>query len=365
MDRRLFHYEEYDRTYMVHFILASNMMHEELDCFGQAGRPTEHASAHLDSPLMFPPRIFLSISHGTVMRILPECHDLNITDRANQQAFSCVWPDLAPAWYHCDSHTLNENENRTHNYEVEASMRLVSSEEWILVNQTWYCDGERPKVKFLALGTVSLPSLKCRESLEVEADTADDTIPAGPPTMNDKVCFSPAFDINGQLEPRCAMEPYALELPNPEAPKCITISFDPGKQSFLLDTAYEGEPKFNLTILSFVTEPELGCSAFPSKPNPNGPDYDPDYWFGCSFSPSEPAFNRSMRADYNANTSLLAIVMSWSYDELSPQKPTAFGHGEISKPECADDSDGALRCLFPATSKIPILLTNVTWDYTS
>lgn len=83
----------------------------------------------------------------------------------------------------------------------------------------------------------------------------------------------------------------------------------------------EGEPKFNLTILSFVTEPELGCSAFPSKPNPNGPDYDPDYWFGCSFSPSEPAFNRSMRADYNANTSLLAIVMSWSYDELSPQKP--------------------------------------------
>lgn len=94
------------------------------------------------------------------------------------------------------------------------------------------------RVKFLALGTVSLPSLKCRESLEVEADTADDTIPAGPPTMNDKVCFSPAFDINGQLEPRCAMEPYALELPNPEAPKCITISFDPGKQSFLLDTAY-------------------------------------------------------------------------------------------------------------------------------
>ncbi|KAI0903605.1 hypothetical protein F4823DRAFT_635558 [Ustulina deusta] len=92
--------------------------------------------------------------------------------------------------------------------------------------------------------------------------------------MDDKVCFGPDFDINGQLEPRCATE--------------------------------------------------LGCSAFPSKPNPNGPDYDPDYWFGCSFSPSEPAFNRSMRADYNANTSLLTIVMSWSYDELSPQKPNFF-----------------------------------------
>ncbi len=94
------------------------------------------------------------------------------------------------------------------------------------------------RVKFHALGTVGLPNLKCWERLEVEPDTADDIIPAGLPTTTDKVCFRPAFDINGQLEPRCAMEPYALELPNPEAPKSITISFDPGKQSFLLDTAY-------------------------------------------------------------------------------------------------------------------------------
>ncbi|KAI0535102.1 hypothetical protein GGR58DRAFT_480470 [Xylaria digitata] len=328
---------------------------------------------------------------------------LNITNLANQQTFSCSWQgkghetsnvtiidppasvipwpsDPGPAWYPCDTHSLNEHRNQTHNYEVETSVRLISAEERLLINQTWYCDDKGPTspIKFHALGAVELPSLKCSERPKVEPDVADAYVPAGTPIINGSVCFGPDFNIDGKTESRYAMEPYALELPNPEAPKCTVHSFDPDKQFFLLSTAYvfrphwwyferDGEPKggFDLRILSSITERELGCSGFSSKLNPNGTDFDPNYWFDCSLSPSDPSFIRGMRANYNANTNLLSVVMSWGCDELSPGNPigfTALGRGEISKPECADDSDGTTRCLFPATDNIPLPFTNITWD---
>ncbi|TGJ84031.1 hypothetical protein E0Z10_g4718 [Xylaria hypoxylon] len=295
---------------------------------------------------------------------------LNVTNLANQQTFSCVWQgkghetsnvtiidppasvspwpsDPGPAWYRCDTHSLNEDGNRTHNYEIETSGIAMTKDLRL----------QRP---------------------QVEPDAADNYVPAGTPIINGSVCFGPDFNINRNIESSYTMEPYALELPNPEAPKCTVNSFDPDKQHFLLNTAYvfrahwwyferEGEPKggFHITILSSVTERELGCSGFSSKLNPNGTDYDPNYWFDCSFSPSDPSFLRSMRANYNANTSSLSVVMSWSCGELRPGNPiffTAIGRGEISKPECADDSDGTTRCLFPAANNIPLPFTNITWD---
>ncbi|KAI1748696.1 hypothetical protein F4782DRAFT_515941 [Xylaria castorea] len=329
---------------------------------------------------------------------------LNITSRATQQTFSCVWHsqgqetsnvtitgppsgvfpfplDPGPAWYRCNTYSLNENENRPHNYEVETLVRLISTEERLLVNQTWYCDDEGPAypTKFYAVGAVELPSLSCRERPEVEPDAADfPWSQAGTPVVNGSVCVSSDFDINGTIESRYAMEPYALELPNPEASKCTVLSMDPDKQYLLLDTAYvfrshwwyfwrDGEPKggFDLTILSFVTEQELSCSGFDSKLNPNGTDFDPDYWFDCSFPISYPMMIRSMRVNYNAHTDIVSVGILWACDELSPKAPiifTAFARGEISKPECADDSDGTTRCLFPASSNIPLPFTNITWD---
>ncbi|KAI0446189.1 hypothetical protein F4803DRAFT_504822 [Xylaria telfairii] len=328
---------------------------------------------------------------------------LNITSKATQQTFSCVWHsqgqetsnvtiigppsgvfpfplDPGPAWYRCDTHSLNENENRTHNYEVETLVRLISGEKRLLVNQTWYCDDEEPAspVKFYAVGAVELPSLSCRERREIEPDAADSWDLAGTPVVNGSLCVSSEFDINGEIKSHYTMEPYALELPNPEASKCTVLSMDPDKQYLLVSTAYvfrshwwyfwrDGEPKggFDVTILTFVTKQELTCSGFDSKLNPNGTDFDPDYWFDCSFPISYPAMIRNMRVNYNAHTDILSVRISWTCNELSPQNPivfTAFASGQISKPECADDSDGTTRCLFPAPNNIPLPFTNITWD---
>ncbi|KAI0864894.1 hypothetical protein F4860DRAFT_382768 [Xylaria cubensis] len=329
---------------------------------------------------------------------------LNITSRATQQTFSCIWHgqgqetsnvtvtnppsgtlpfplDPGPAWYRCNTSSLNENQNRTHNYEVETVVRVISTEERLLVNQTWYCDDEDPAspTKFYAVATVELPALSCRERPEIEPDAADSFwSQAGTPVINGSFCTSSNFEIDGKIESRYAMEPYALELPNPEASKCTVLSMDPDKQYLLFDTAYvfrshwwyfwrDGEPKggFDLTILSFVTEHELSCSGFDSKLNPNGTDFDPEFWFDCDFPISYPTMIRSMKVNYNAHTDIVSVGISWTCDELTPQNPivfTAFARGEISKPECADDSDGTTRCLFPATNNIPLPFTNITWD---
>ncbi|KAI0466725.1 hypothetical protein F4859DRAFT_526404 [Xylaria cf. heliscus] len=404
-----FQYVEDDTIPTVNFILTSNMIPKKLDCFGQdtgrglrfngectaEGDKHEHLAQFIRGPVMITLPEYRIVGVGMVK--------LNITSQATKQTFSCVWQsqghetsnvtiigppsgvfpfplDPGADWYHCDTHSLNENENRTHNYEVETLARLISAEETLLVNQTWYCDDEGPvsPTKFHAAGAVKLPSLRCRERPEVEPDAADLWAPAGAPIVNGSFCVGSDFNIDGNIESRYAMEPYALELPNPEASECTIISMDPDKQYLLVDTAYvfrshwwyfvrDGEPKggFDVTILSFVTEYELSCSGFDSRLNPNGTDFDPEYWFDCSFPPSYPGMIRSMKVNYNAHTNILSVGISWICDELSPEDPiifTAFGRGEVSKPECADDSDGTTRCLFPAPSNIPLPFTNITWD---
>ncbi|KAJ8128984.1 hypothetical protein O1611_g4650 [Lasiodiplodia mahajangana] len=329
---------------------------------------------------------------------------LNITNRANNQAFSCVWRasgketsnvtnidppsglapfplDPGPMWYSCNTHSLNENGNRSHNYEVETTMRLISTEERLMVNQTWYCDdeGSASPAKFYAVGAMKLPNLKCRPRPEIEPDVADPVyVPTGTPIINGSVCTTSDFDINGKAESQYAMEPYALELPNPNAPKCTVLSFDPDKQYFLMSTAYvfrahwwyfwrDGQPKggFDVVILNSVTDRELSCQGFDSRLNANSTDFDPDYWFECNPTISSPEVFKGMKVNYNAHTGILSVGMTWSCNELSPKDPivfTAFGRSEISKPECADDSDGTTRCLFPASNNIPLPFTNITWD---
>ncbi|KAI1133298.1 hypothetical protein F5Y10DRAFT_287682 [Nemania abortiva] len=329
---------------------------------------------------------------------------VNITNHANKQAFSCAWIaqgketsnvtnidppsgtfpgplDPGPMWYSCDTHSLNENGNRSHNYEVETTVRLISSEERLLVNQTWYCDdeGAASPTKFYATGAIELPNLKCRPRPEIEPDaTNNGLVPAGTPIINGSVCVTSDFKIDGKTESHYAMEPYALELPNPNAPKCTVLSFDPDKQYFLMSTAYvfrahwwyfwrDGEPKggFDVVILNFVTNRELSCMGFDSRLNINSTDFDPDYWFECDPIISSPELFKGMKVNYNAHTGILSVGMTWSCNELDPKNPivfTAFGQSEISKPECKDDSDGTTRCLFPATSNIPLPFTNITWD---
>lgn len=191
------------------------------------------------------------------------------------------------------------------------------------------------RVKFYAVGAAALPSLKCRARPEIEPDaTQIGFVPAGTPIINGSVCLGPDFDIDGKIESRYAMEPYALELPNPEAPKCTVISFDPDKQYFLMDTAYvfrahwwyftrDGEPKggFDVTIRNFVTDRELSCQGFDSRLNRNATSFDPNYWFECSPSVSYPDIFKGMKVNYNANTGILSVGMSWSCDELSPSDP--------------------------------------------
>ncbi|KAI0879032.1 hypothetical protein GGS24DRAFT_496156 [Hypoxylon argillaceum] len=405
-----FSYSQSGGISTVNFLLTSNTIDGQLDCFGQAEGNEQHIDGDCTSEdddhqysaqfgFDYPTR-HLSIEQNWA------CDDntVNITNRANKQTFSCMWQgsgketsnvtnidppsgvapwplDPGPTWYTCYTHSLDENVNLTHNYEVETTMRLISTEKRLLVNQTWYCDdeGSASPVKFYAVGAAALPSLKCRARPEIEPDaTQIGFVPAGTPIINGSVCLGPDLDIDGKIESRYAMEPYALELPNPEAPKCTVISFDPDKQYFLMDTAYvfrahwwyftrDGEPKggFDVTIRNFVTDRELSCQGFDSKLNPNATSFDPNYWFECSPSVSYPNIFRGMKVNYNANTGILSVGMSWSCDELSPSNPiifTAFGHSEISKPECADDSDGTTRCLFPASSNIPLPFTNTTWD---
>lgn len=96
---------------------------------------------------------------------------LNLTNEANQQRYSCTWQSEhgetsnitvievvmnAPImgqlmypmpekslYYRCDStHSLDEDTTQSHNYETTTSMRLISSENRLLINQTWYCDDE-------------------------------------------------------------------------------------------------------------------------------------------------------------------------------------------------------------------------------
>ncbi|RYC59707.1 hypothetical protein CHU98_g6494 [Xylaria longipes] len=296
----------------------------------------------------------------TMGRLLTSNIAVNITSRATQQTFLCVWHsqghetsnvtiliqppsgvipfplDQEPAWYRCDTHSLNEHRNRTHNYEIETLVRVISAEEKLLVNQTWYCDDEGPAspAKFYAVGSVELPSLNCRERTEVEPDAADSWATAGTPVVNGSFCVSSDFDIDGKIESRYAMEPYALELPNPQASKCTVFSMDPDKQYLLFDTAYvfrsnwwyfwrDGEPKggYDVTILSFVTQQEITCEGFDSRLNPNSTDFDPDYWIDCSFPVSYPAMIKNMKVNYNAHTDSLSVGISWTCDELSPEDP--------------------------------------------
>ncbi|KAJ8121795.1 hypothetical protein ONZ43_g1842 [Nemania bipapillata] len=195
-----------------------------------------------------------------------------------------------------------------------------------------------PKSKFYAVGTVALPSLKCKARPEIEPDATEiGFIPAGTPIINGSVCLGSDFDIAGKTESSYAMEPYALELPNPEASKCTVISFDPDKQYFLMDTAYvfrahwwyfwrDGEPKggLDVTIRNFVTDRELSCQGFDAKLNPNSTYFDPNYWFECSPSISYPDIFKGMKVNYNAKTGNLSVGMSWSCDELSPKDPCVF-----------------------------------------
>lgn len=115
------------------------------------------------------PQILWRLQEGlfAIGKLLISTVVVNITSQATQQTFSCVWQsqghetsnvtiigppsgvfpfplDPGPTWYQCDTHSLNENANHTHNYEVETLVRLISAEEKVLVNQTWYCDDEGP-----------------------------------------------------------------------------------------------------------------------------------------------------------------------------------------------------------------------------
>ncbi|KAJ2988130.1 hypothetical protein NUW58_g4136 [Xylaria curta] len=311
-----FRYEGGHTVSTVSFTLTSNAIREGLRCFGQTtgdGPKVDGDCTGEDGEHKYPAQFKFDASS---LRL-----------------------SIEQTWA-CDDNAakvpLNENENRAHNYEVETSMRLVSAEGKLLVNQTWYCDDEGPvsPVKFYATGVVELLNLTCRARLEVEPDVADIYIPSGTPIVNGSVCFGSHFDIDGRIESRYELEPYALELPNPEAPKCTVISMDSDKQFFILDTSYvfranwwyferEGEPKggFDVTIHNFVTERELGCSGFSSRLNPNGTDYDPDYWFECISLPSYPDLIRSIRVNYNSKSGILSVGMSWSCDELSPKSP--------------------------------------------
>ncbi|KAI8625743.1 hypothetical protein F5Y19DRAFT_449391 [Xylariaceae sp. FL1651] len=338
---------------------------------------------------------------------------LNITNRANKQEYSCVWetqngetsnvtlsgppyvigpPEPSPAWYFCDTRSLNETKNTTHNYEIETSLRLVSAEKRLLVNQTWYCDdeGATSPIQFHALGAAELPSLECRDRPLVEADAA--SLPyaiLNLPIINGSICTGSNFAINGDIESRYVMEPYALELPNPESPKCTVNSFDPDKQYFLLDTSFsfqpnwwyfesntsyrdsEGKPSggLEISLQDHVSDSDLDCMGWSSKLNPNGSNYDPDYWFDCSVYSSTPAV-RNWKANYNANNNILSVGVTWGCEELSPGNPivfTAFGQGKLGKPECHDEGDGTghnvTRCKFPTDSNtLPIPFTNITWS---
>ncbi|KAI3322467.1 hypothetical protein HD806DRAFT_545165 [Xylariaceae sp. AK1471] len=341
---------------------------------------------------------------------------LNITNQANKQKHSCVWQsnwsetsnvtmsgpppyavfyplDLAGVWYRCDTHSLDEVENRTHNYETETSVRLISSENRILVNQTWYCDdeGSASPVQFHALGAIELLSLRCRERTVIEPDAENlPSVPAGTPVINGSVCIGPDFNIEGLVETRYVMEPYALELPNPTASKCIVHSFDPDKQYFQLDTSTsdqikwwyfdnnttyrdsEGKPSggVDITIRSFISERYPHCTGWSSKLNPNQSNYDPDFWFDCSKDMNIPMLG-AWKANYNANTNVFSVGVAWDCDELSPGNPitfTAFGRGELSKPECHDEDDGTslhnvTRCEFPAAADtLSLPFTNITWS---
>ncbi|KAI1180320.1 hypothetical protein F4777DRAFT_574083 [Nemania sp. FL0916] len=329
---------------------------------------------------------------------------LNITNSATQHTFSCIIrgvghevanvtiidpPGLLPVptdpgevWFPCNTHSLNENGEYTHNYEVETMVRLIGQEKRLLMNQTWYCDDESPAspAKFYAVGEAKLPSLECSERPEIEPSETDlITIPAGSPLVNGSTCMSSNFDITGKVKSRYAMEPYALDLPNPEVSKCTVISFTPFLQTFYLDTEYyytvpmwwyywQGEPKAGLEefyIRNLAIDNTFGCAGETPKLNPNGTEWDPTVWLNCSRSTVDPVAYKWLGVNYNPELDTVSVGMAWSCDELSPGHPitfTAFGETNTMKLVCDNDSNGLAMCKFPKMGDIPVQFTNITWD---
>ncbi|KAI1177721.1 hypothetical protein F4777DRAFT_576799 [Nemania sp. FL0916] len=287
---------------------------------------------------------------------------LNLTNSANQQTFSCQivgrghevanvtiidppsgsipFPtDPGIAWFPCDTHSVEEGGNYTHNYEVETLVRVVAGEDRIFVNQTWYCDdeGAASPAKFYAVGETTLPSLACSERLALEPGIAElfFTDP-GTPLINGSICTtSSPFSLPGSLQSQYPMDPYALSLPNPLASHCTTTSFDPAQQYFVMESAYAFRPNwwyfwrgdapqggmdFTLRILVFADR-TFGCSGFDPRLNPNSTAWDPEFWFECKPLVSDPPAYKGVKVNYNPDTGLLSAGMTWSCEELSPGNP--------------------------------------------
>lgn len=141
------------------------------------------------------------------------------------------------------------------------------------------------------------------------------------------------FTVEGKIESQYKMEPYALELPNPTASRCTADSFNPDKQYFQLSTSTASQPTWwydddglgamNITIRSFASGHDLNCRGFSSKLNPNQTNYDPDFWFDCTTT-ADIAPIVSWKANYNPDTNILSVGVTWRCDELNPGNPYVF-----------------------------------------
>ncbi|KAI3316740.1 hypothetical protein HD806DRAFT_552055 [Xylariaceae sp. AK1471] len=354
---------------------------------------------------------------------------LNLTNEANQQRYSCTWQSengetsnitvvevvmnvpimgqlMYPMpekslYYRCETaHSLDENTTERRNYETITSMRLISSENRLLINQTWYCDdeGAQNPIQFHGSGSVDLPSLHCRERLKIESEAEISNITSvfvpvtvGTPVINGSVCTGPEFTIKGKIESEYPMEPFALELPSPTTPMCTADSFHPDKQYFRLDTTsppymplweYNGPNssfvdelnrptgRFTLDAFHFVSGLDFLCQASSSKLNPNQTNFDPDFWCDCPVSPYM-RFIRTAKANYNVKTGDVSLSLTWACDELSPGNPiifTALGSTNIGEPECRDEEVNDpqryyTRCTFyqgtVENQRMPF--KNITW----
>ncbi|KAI0522183.1 hypothetical protein F5B22DRAFT_643206 [Xylaria bambusicola] len=303
-----------------------------------------------------------------------EAGGMKVKNQAIQQTFVCGWQtwdegtSVEPRenWW-CNNYSEEEVKTARHTYEAEITFRHISSENKLLVNQTWYCDdeGRGSPEKFHATGSINVTG------------SSGGLFPGQPPTTVSN------YTIEGKLESHYEMEPYALELPNAQAARCTVTSLD-AQRFFLVDPtsryptywtyenrSYGVSGEFSLYLrFPFEDDDQVLCRVKGPELHPT--KFDPERWWHCEMLSygGDPMNVKALDFNYNRNTTILSINATWTCDDANREKPIyihAFASGSIGDPVCHyDDYWTWQHCDFPALNitspPFSLPFTNFTFD---
>ncbi|KAI0198493.1 hypothetical protein F4808DRAFT_435974 [Astrocystis sublimbata] len=278
-----------------------------------------------------------------------EAGSMKVKNEAIQQTFECVWQAFSEGSqvepreiWSCNTYSEEEVKTPRHTYEDEISFRHISSENRLVLNQTWYCDdeGRDSPEKFHATGSIEVPRVDFPTQISQPSN----------------------FTIEGKLESHYEMEPDALELPNAEAARCTVVSLD-AQRFFLIDPALQWPTNweynnsttsqianFNLFMRFPFQDDYYVCRVSGLELHPA--EFDPERWWDCPpISQWDPQNLKDVGFNYNHDTAVLSVNATWTCDDMNgtPIYFHAYAMGNIGEPECNwDDTFQRQHCTFPA-----------------